>query len=64
KVADDGYPGGQAKLGDMYAKGRGVTMNYYKAVELSRKAADKRDSSGQTRLGNMYAKGHGVTRDH
>ena len=44
----------------MYKKGRGVDVNYKKAIEWLEKAADQGYDRAQYVLGGMYHHGHGV----
>ena len=53
----------QFYLGNMYAKGRGVTKDDYEAVKWFRKAAEQGIASAQFYLGNMYLDGEGVIKD-
>ena len=44
----------------MYDQGRGVDVNYKKAIEWYEKAAEQGHAYAQYNLGNMYRNGHGV----
>ncbi len=61
--AEQGDAWGQFNLGEMYAKGRGVTRDYVTAVKWYRKAAEQGHALGQNNLGVMYEKGQGVAQD-
>ena len=62
--AERGNATGQANLGIMYKKGRGVTQDYAEALKWLRKAADQNNSTGMCSLGEMYQNGYGVTQDN
>ena len=62
--AERGNASGQANLGIMYKKGRGVTQDYAEALKWLRKAADQNNSTGMCSLGEMYQNGYGVTQDN
>merc|ERR1719385_626057 len=55
---------GQSGMGLMYLEGRGVTVDYKKAMDYFRKAADQQWVDGQLQLGNMYYHGIGVPADY
>lgn len=61
--AEAGDAEAQAKLGLMYAEGKGVAKDAAKAVEWFRKAAEAGSAKGQAALGWMYDDGEGVARD-
>ena len=50
--------------GEKYYYGRGTDMNYAKAFDWYRKAADKEHSGAEYRIGWMYEHGEGVDRDY
>jgi len=55
----------QCNLGSCYENGEGnLSKNYYKAVELYRKAAEQGDANAQNNLANCYYNGNGVSRDY
>jgi hypothetical protein len=47
----------------MYAKSRGVPLDYVEAMKWFQKAAEQDNATAQFGLGAMYANGHGVPRD-
>lgn len=51
-------------LGDLYAKGQGVTRDYGAAGGWYRKAADTGDADAMYKLGVLYDGGLGVARDY
>lgn len=61
--AERGDAGAQAKLGFMYATGRGVPQNYALACYWYRRAAEQGNPAGQHLLGLSYDKGFGVPTD-
>ena len=62
--AEAGNIKAQSILGFMYAKGRGVSQDYAKAVFWFQKAAEQSDAPAQYNLGVMYHKGVGVPRNY
>jgi len=48
----------------VYAEGKGVKQDYFKAVELFQKACDGGDAAGCYNLGIMYMNGQGVKQDY
>ena len=48
----------------MYDNGKGVKQDYFKAVELFRKACNGGESMGCNNLGVMYEDGKGVKQDY
>lgn len=62
--ADQGETSAQFSLGEMYATGRGVPMDYGQAVTWFRKAAEQGDAAAQYKLGEIYVNGKGVLQDH
>jgi uncharacterized protein len=54
KAADQGVAGAQWSLGEMYAKGDGVTKDYAEALKWWRKAADQGDPIAQHEVGSAY----------
>jgi TPR repeat protein len=63
KKAEAGDAEAQAKLGLMYATGKGVPKDVAKAVEWFQKAAALGNSDAQNNLGVSYANGYGVPKD-
>ena len=59
-AAEQGDAEAQYNLGIAYAKGRGVTQNYDKAVYWWRKGAVQGEPHSQCHLGIMYVQGTGV----
>jgi len=51
-------------LGMMYMNGQGVKLDYGKASEWFRKAAEKSLPEAQYKLGTLYFNGQGVPRDY
>ena len=63
RAAEQNHPIAQARLGDLYADGRGVPRNDLEALAWYRRAAAQNDYGGQLGLGRMYAAGRGVPKD-
>ena len=63
RAADQGSADGQAALGFMYLRGRGVAQDDAAGVLWSRRAAEQGNARAQNNLGYMYATGRGVRRD-
>jgi TPR repeat protein len=63
-AAERGKADAQAKLGFMYATGRGVPQNYTLACYWYRRGAEQGNAAAQHLLGLMYDKGFGVPADH
>jgi len=61
--ANAGDPRAEFGLGVMFHKGRGVKVDYAKAVEWYTKAAMQGHSTAQNNLGVMYRRGEGVKKD-
>ena len=61
--AERGNAGAQAKLGFIYATGRGVAQNYALAAYWYRRGAEQGNPAAQHLLGLMYDKGFGVRTD-
>jgi TPR repeat protein len=55
-VAEAGNPNAQSLLGEMYAFGQGVPLNYPEAIRLLRMAAAQGVAKAQFKLGSMYEK--------
>ena len=62
-LAEEGNPGAQFYLGQMYFDGQGVEKDFPKAFGLFNKAASGNYPTPQFRLGDMYARGLGVKKD-
>ena len=62
--AERGNAAAQAKLGFMYATGRGLPQNYTLACYWYRRGAEQGNAAAQHLLGLMYDKGFGVPADH
>jgi TPR repeat protein len=62
--AEQGDARSQFQLGVTYAYGRGLPMDYVKAVRWYRKAADQGYAKAQYNLAFMYAYGRGVRQDY
>lgn len=63
-LAERGDAGAQALVGNMYARGLGVTYDGTEAVRWWRKAAEQGDASAQEELATAYFWGDGVQKDH
>jgi len=63
-LAQSGDKNAQAQLGWMYATGRGVPQDYYKAAKWYYLAAVQGQGFAQFELGLAYNKGQGVRRDY
>jgi uncharacterized protein len=63
-LAERGDAGAQARLGNMYARGLGVTYDGAEAVRWWRKAAEHGNASAQEELGVAYFWGDGIPEDH
>ena len=61
--AENGEGVYQLRLGYLYEFGRGVPMNWQKAVEWYEKAANQGLPEAQFNLGNMYSEGKGCKKD-
>ena len=62
-LVEAGHTSAQCALGMMYAAGRGVDLNWEKAVELFHPAAEAGIPEAQFNLALAYAKGDGVLQD-
>jgi len=62
-AAEQGDAAAQNSLGQRYAVGWGVPLDYEQAVAWFRKAADQGDMGGQYNLGVSYADGLGNPQD-
>jgi TPR repeat protein len=63
-LADQGDAVAQSRLGDLYARGQGVSQDYVAAVSWYRKAADQGAADAQSSLGFRYSLGEGVPQDY
>ncbi len=63
-LAERGDAGAQALVGNMYARGLGVTYSGTEAVRWWRRAAEQGDASAQEELATAYFWGDGVEQDH
>jgi len=63
KAADAGDAAAATGLGNMYARGQGVTGDYGEAAGWWRKAADTGYAGAQYNLGMAYVRGRGVPED-
>ena len=62
-LAQKGNAESQNRLGYLYENGKGVELDYKKAVEWYLKAAEKGEPAAQFNLGVMYRKGRGVQKN-
>jgi TPR repeat protein len=62
-VAEAGNPNAQSLLGEMYAFGQGVPLNYPEAVRWLRMAAAQGVAKAHFKLGFMYEKGLGFVKN-
>ena len=62
-AAEQGHAPAQFNLGLLYYHGRGVDVNYKKAIEWFEKAAEQGHANAQYNLGTMYDLGDGVDQD-
>lgn len=60
QAAEHGDAGAQDRLGQVYAEGRGVKIDYSEAARWYRKAADQGEPSGLNHLGELFEAGQGV----
>ncbi|PLX98391.1 MAG: sel1 repeat family protein [Desulfuromonas sp.] len=60
KMAEQGDPSAQVRLGVAYSTGTGVDADLTKALEWYQKAADQGSPQGQWNLAWLYVKGKGV----
>ena len=63
KLADQGNAKAQCHLGNMYAYGRGTTLDYKEAVKWYQLSAGHGRPCAQFNLGISYRYGHGVDYD-
>jgi hypothetical protein len=64
KAADQGYPGAQVGLGNLYEHALGVGKDYGQAKLWYQKAADQGYAEAQFRLGELYRDGLGVLQSY
>jgi TPR repeat protein len=62
-AAEAGNAAAAARLGELYAAGRGVAQDYAQAAAWLTKAAEAGNALAAARLGELYAKGLGVVSD-
>jgi TPR repeat protein len=63
EAAEQGYTPAQYEVGRIYLYGRGVPIDYAKALLWEQKAAEKGDPRAQRDLAFMYERGFGVPAD-
>lgn len=63
-LAERGDAGAQALVGNMYARGLGVTYDGTEALRWWRRAAEQGDASAQEELATAYFWGDGLEQDH
>jgi hypothetical protein len=63
-LAERGDAGAQALVGNMYARGLGITYDGAEAVRWWRKAAEQGDTGAEEELATAYFFGDGVQADH
>jgi TPR repeat protein len=63
KAALQDYPQAQAKVGDMYHRGRGKSRDYKQAMDWYLKAVNNGNTDAMKEIGVMYQYGEGVTRN-
>ena len=63
KAAKNGHAASQAKVGEMYERGEGVTSDILEAIRWYRRGADNGDELAQYNLGLCYEEGTGVAQD-
>lgn len=61
--AESGNVEAQVTLGQLYAKGEGVTNSYTEAAQWYQRAAEKGNAEAQAALGELYEAGQGVPKD-
>lgn len=62
-LAEQGVPGAQVGLAEMYRHGNGVRQDFSEALRWYRKAAEQGDASAQNSLGYMYEHALSVQQD-
>ncbi len=63
KSSEQGWAGGQYRLGLCYVNGTGVEQDEERGLELIRKAADQDHAYSLVELANLYSRGIGQPRD-
>jgi hypothetical protein len=63
KLAEEGKPEAQYKLGRMYEEGLGLPQDPKEAAKWYRKAAEKGNAQAQYQMGTLCAQGKGVPKD-
>jgi len=63
RAAEQSDADGEYSLGEMYAFGRGVPVDYAEAARWLRKSAEQGDARAESNLAALYAKGEGVPKD-
>jgi uncharacterized membrane protein len=63
RLAEQGIPNAQYRLGLLYYEGTGLPQDYNEAVKWYRKGAEQGDLSSQYAIGYMYDTGKGVEQD-
>jgi hypothetical protein len=63
EAANQGYAPAEYELGRIYLYGRGIPIDYVKALLWERKAAEQDDPRAQRDLAFMYERGFGVPAD-
>jgi hypothetical protein len=61
--ANQGHPGAQCNLGNIYSDGLGVEKDLNEAIRLYTLSANQGFAAAQCNLGNMYETGQGVEKD-
>ena len=64
KLAEQGDPEAQNKIGDIYRLGQGVKTDYKEAVKWYKKSAEQGNAYGQCYLGYMYENACGVEKNY
>ena len=66
KDAEQGNADAQCCVGEMYEKGRGISIfpNYAKAAEWYRKSAEQGYATALYKMGIMYEQGRGISQDY
>ena len=62
-IAAQGNAEAQKNLGSIYRQGRGVPVDFFKAIEWYKKAAKQGNATAQYTLGQMYFEAQGVPQD-
>lgn len=63
-LAEQGDVASQINIGEMYAKGLGLTKNITEALMWFKKAAAQGSAKAEFSLGEIYAYGHGIPVDY